>query len=639
VYYESDRFFLQREYTMFSYINNGRRFDNSTGSVTNADLALLGGVSANTASTTVARDGLKAIKATTVEADTFTVTEAASLSISAPAKPITITSGGDVTFSSGVYNLVAATPPTLPSHLVNKAYADALAGGMTWKNACVAKTNTNLQAFTASGTQEFRTLTANANGALSVDSLAIAVGDRVLCDLQIGVECGIYVCTNAGSAGTKWVLVRAVDCNNNPAGEVIQGIATSITGGLNYANRQYILTTANPIILGTTVQSWVQFSAGQVTMSGDVTSASNTSVVSFVGGISASSVATSVGLTAAATNLSTASTIVKRDVGGNAAIATLTTSGILKTTSLLPLLTSDSISYNTFIGLAGITSATGQYNTAIGVNAFQYGTGSTNVAIGVASLQSSNVTAASNVAVGVNAMAATTSGAVNTAVGTNSLFGNTTGDDNIGIGQHANDANTTGTRNVAIGSISGVTSGALTNTVAIGYNATVAASNTIQLGNASITNVKTSGALTCAAITGSGLATLNSASVTGALSIGGNMTCTGSITGKKAATFQGSNITPSDANSGTQYFATAAITVTLPTSAVAGTYFHFIASSSGVIIQRGGTNTIYGYSMSSAGVWALLTSATSITTAQGGSTCTLTSDGTNWVLSACAGWA
>ena len=45
------------------------------------------------------------------------------------------------------------------------------------------------------------------------------------------------------------------------------------------------------------------------------------------------------------------------------------------------------------------------------------------------------------------------------------------------------------------------TSGAITNSVALGKGATVLASNTIQLGNTSVTNVKTSGTITVGAIT------------------------------------------------------------------------------------------------------------------------------------------
>jgi hypothetical protein len=61
--------------------------------------------------------------------------------------------------------------------------------------------------------------------------------------------------------------------------------------------------------------------------------------------------------------------------------------------------------------------------------------------------------------------------------------------------------NETGTKNTAIGFGANVASPDLTNATAIGYDATVAASNTIQLGNTSVTDVKTSGTITAGEVT------------------------------------------------------------------------------------------------------------------------------------------
>ena len=76
-------------------------------------------------------------------------------------------------------------------------------------------------------------------------------------------------------------------------------------------------------------------------------------------------------------------------------------------------------------------------------------------------------------------MKSNTSGSFNTAVGNNSLI-----------------TNTTGTYNTAIGINANVFANNLTNATAIGANATVSESNTIQLGNTSVTDVKTSGKVT-----------------------------------------------------------------------------------------------------------------------------------------------
>ena len=83
----------------------------------------------------------------------------------------------------------------------------------------------------------------------------------------------------------------------------------------------------------------------------------------------------------------------------------------------------------------------------------------------------------------------------NTAIGFTSLRFNTTGADNTALGYAAGITNTIGNNNTLIGHQADVASNNLTNATAIGNGAIVNASNTIQLGNASITDVKTSGRL------------------------------------------------------------------------------------------------------------------------------------------------
>ena len=76
-----------------------------------------------------------------------------------------------------------------------------------------------------------------------------------------------------------------------------------------------------------------------------------------------------------------------------------------------------------------------------------------------------------------------------------------TAQNNVSIGTTALDSITTGDGNTAIGASADVGSGDLTNATAIGNGAIVTASNTMQLGNTSVTNVKTSGSVTAGAIT------------------------------------------------------------------------------------------------------------------------------------------
>ena len=150
---------------------------------------------------------------------------------------------------------------------------------------------------------------------------------------------------------------------------------------------------------------------------------------------------------------------------------------------------------NTGVGtmsLASITNSTnggspgGNDNTAVGSNAIRQGQGASNgnrnTAVGSAALTNAS-DASDNTALGYATLPIATGGA-NTAVGSNSLA-----------------AITSGTNNTAIGYGATVSSGTQTNSTAIGNGAIVAASNTIQLGNTSVTNVNTSGTLTAGAIT------------------------------------------------------------------------------------------------------------------------------------------
>jgi hypothetical protein len=157
-------------------------------------------------------------------------------------------------------------------------------------------------------------------------------------------------------------------------------------------------------------------------------------------------------------------------------------------------------------------NTSGLANTAIGKRALSKNTTSNNnTAIGTEALFN-NVSGGDNTAVGVLSLAATTA-SQNTALGSFSLQSNTSGTGNAGVGNSVLLSNTTGSQNTAVGSLAGQTSTAanantigsgntfigyasgpstptqLTNATAIGANALVSTSNTIQLGNASVTTV------------------------------------------------------------------------------------------------------------------------------------------------------
>ena len=158
----------------------------------------------------------------------------------------------------------------------------------------------------------------------------------------------------------------------------------------------------------------------------------------------------------------------------------------------------------------GLTNNTGTSNTATGVNAlrsntsgmrnsafgkgalFANDTGSDNTASGAYSLED-NTSGSQNTASGVAALSYNTEGNDNTASGYHALLRNSTGDENTAIGRSALYNNTTGSYNTAVGRGANVEGNNLTNATAIGYGAFASASNTIKLGNSSVTGVYTSG--------------------------------------------------------------------------------------------------------------------------------------------------
>lgn len=154
--------------------------------------------------------------------------------------------------------------------------------------------------------------------------------------------------------------------------------------------------------------------------------------------------------------------------------------------------------HNTAVGTMTLAVASGDSNTAIGSNAMRQGqttgNGSNNTAIGSRAL--TNATDSNyNVAVGVVALE-NALGDKNTGIGSAALQGNNTGINNVGLGYRSGVTNAIGNDNTFLGSEADAASNSLSNVTAIGKGAIVDSSNTIQLGNSDITDVKTVGAIT-----------------------------------------------------------------------------------------------------------------------------------------------
>ena len=140
------------------------------------------------------------------------------------------------------------------------------------------------------------------------------------------------------------------------------------------------------------------------------------------------------------------------------------------------------------------SNTTGGENVANGFQAlYSNTTAAGNTAIGFQALYF-NTTGAYNAAIGYQALRSNTSGTYNVASGYLALYGNTTGTYNIASGYAAgryiangSTANTTGDFNVFVGSDTKALADNDQNEIVIGYNATGLGSNSVVLGNSSVT--------------------------------------------------------------------------------------------------------------------------------------------------------
>jgi len=160
--------------------------------------------------------------------------------------------------------------PTSALHAATKQYVDNLSGGINFHAPCHVATTGNLSATYLNGVAGVgATLTATSVGALSIDSHTPIVTDRVLVWQQTaGLQNGIYTVTDAGSATTPWILTRATDADNSPAGELLNGDFTFIQQGITYGGFGFILNTTGTITVGVTAINYVQFNAAQVVAAG-----------------------------------------------------------------------------------------------------------------------------------------------------------------------------------------------------------------------------------------------------------------------------------------------------------------------------------------------------------------------------------
>ena len=174
---------------------------------------------------------------------------------------VTITSNSTIAASTGfvhsfaapLTNAILTTPsltadpaPTDSSELIPSTQwvtnrLEAYIQGLNVKEAVRAMSSTNVS-LTAPGA--------------TMDSVTLASGDRVaLIGQTTGADNGIYVWTGASST-----LTRAADAS--VSADMTNGTFFWVSSGATYGGSGWILSTVNPITLGTTSLTFSQFSSG-----------------------------------------------------------------------------------------------------------------------------------------------------------------------------------------------------------------------------------------------------------------------------------------------------------------------------------------------------------------------------------------
>jgi hypothetical protein len=183
-----------------------------------------------------------------------------------------------------------STTPSGGTDIVNKAYADSIASGINFHQAVRLATTAALPANTYNnGTGGVgATLTANANGALSVDGTAVVAGNRILVKDEVaGANNGVYTVTQVGSGSVPYILTRATDFDSAGTGvdQIDAGDFFLVTAGATLTNTSFVQQTPLPITVGTTAIVFTQFgapitySAGTgLTLTGTVFSITNSGV-------------------------------------------------------------------------------------------------------------------------------------------------------------------------------------------------------------------------------------------------------------------------------------------------------------------------------------------------------------------------
>jgi hypothetical protein len=152
--------------------------------------------------------------------------------------------------------VILSGTPSGATDAATKGYVDAVKTGLDLKDSVRVASTGNVN---------------TASAPAAIDGITLTSGDRVLLkDQTTASQNGIWIFNGSGSA-----MTRATDADANA--EVTSGLYTFVEEGTANANYGFVLTTANPIVVGTTALSFTAFSgAGAITAGAGMTKTGST---------------------------------------------------------------------------------------------------------------------------------------------------------------------------------------------------------------------------------------------------------------------------------------------------------------------------------------------------------------------------
>ena len=259
--------------TVLSAINAAGNFTGSSAGFTGS---LSGDVTGTQSATVVATVG------GSTAANIHSAEQAANAATSADTASTIVKRDGSGNFSAGTITAASVTglgTPVNPGDAANKSYVDASVQGLQIKSTANLATAAALPANTynngSSGVGA--TLTANSNGALTVDSVAVTAGMLVLVKNEsAAANNGLYVVTAAGGVSAQYVLTRSLEMQSS--GEFSGAFVPVDNQGTANANTLWLANPSGTVTVGTTAIPFTQLNGATDLVAGSGISISGNTV-------------------------------------------------------------------------------------------------------------------------------------------------------------------------------------------------------------------------------------------------------------------------------------------------------------------------------------------------------------------------